>query len=92
VDAKIRLGEPGRSVFVRASWHEGIDEMLVRLLGQVAPGSVLVLEGIKEGRAERMLWSRLTAHPAVGASYDLYDCGIIIADNRRYKKNYIINF
>ena len=88
----LRLADPQQPCLVRASCHDGVEPMLSSLLHDCAPGTVVMVEGIKKGRTARRLWKTLTAFSEVGASYDLYDCGIIIADNRRYKKNYIINF
>ncbi len=90
--AALQLADPKKLCLVRASYHDGVEAMLRGLLHGCAPGTVVVVEGIKKGRAERRLWKALKQLPEVGASYDLYYCGIIIADNRRYKTNYIINF
>lgn len=81
-----------RPLLVRISWHEGVEHLATALLDAAPEGSVVVLEAIKEGRGVRSLWKVMTAHSRVGACYDLYYCGIIIVDNRRYKKKYIINF
>lgn len=91
-DVELQLADPKKPFLVRASYHDGVETMLRGLLHGCALGTVVVVEGIKKGRAERKLWKALKQLPEVGASYDLYYCGIIIADNRRYKTNYIINF
>lgn len=91
-DVELQLADPKKPFLVRASYHDGVETMLCGLLHGCALGTVVVVEGIKKGRAERKLWKALKQLPEVGASYDLYYCGIIIADNRRYKTNYIINF
>ena len=88
----LRLADPEKVCLVRADCREGAKSMLIDLLHGCAPGSVVMVEGIKKNRAARKMWKMLLSLPEVGASYDLYYCGIIIADNRRYKKNYIINF
>lgn len=88
----LRLAHPEKPCLVRASCREGVESMLRGLLHESAPGTVVMLEGIRTSRAARRMWKALLSLPQVGASYDLYYCGIIIADNRRYKKNYIINF
>ena len=91
-DVSLQLADPKKACLVRVSYHDGVETMLYSLLHGCAPGTVVVVEGIKKGKAVRRLWQALKKLPEVGASYDLYDCGIIIADNRRYKTNYIINF
>lgn len=62
------------------------------LLAAASDDSVIVVEGIKEGKKEREAWRWLTENDRASVTYDLYDCGIIITAKRRYKKNYIINF
>ena len=89
---KLRLADPKKPCLVRVACQEDKVSMLSGLLHGCASGTVVMVEGIKKDRAARRQWKAFMALPEVGASYDLYYCGIIIADNRRYKKNYIINF
>lgn len=63
-------------------------EMLTALANEHC---ILVVKNIWH-QPSRDLWASLLQHPAVTISYDLYDCGIIIFDKKRYKHNYIINF
>jgi len=51
--------------------------------------SVLVVEGINRNRD---LWQSLLKDDRIGITFDLYYCGIVFFDNRRYKHHYIINF
>ena len=62
------------------------------LLGLTHETSILVLRGIRHDSHTRQIWSALLEHPKVSISYDLFDCGIILFDKKRYKHNYIINF
>ena len=77
---------------VRASYTPGTERLLSQLMAHATEGSVVVVQGIKESREARRCWESLCEDSRVGAAYDLYYCGIIIIDNRRYKKKYIINF
>lgn len=62
------------------------------LLSLTRDASILVLRGIRHDCHTRQMWSALLEHPKVSISYDLFDCGIILFDKKRYKHNYIINF
>ena len=88
----LQFADPKKNCLVRVACQNDMVSIVSNLLHYCAPGTVVVVDGIKKNRAARRLWKTLQALPEVGASYDLYYCGIIIADNRRYKKNYIINF
>lgn len=55
-------------------------------------GTVVVVEGIKRSRRARKLWEAMANDECVGVSMDLYYCGILFFDTKRYKQNYIVNF
>lgn len=88
----LRFEDPKKTCLVRVACQQDMVPIVSGLLHDCAPGTVVVVDGIKKNRAARRAWKTFLSIPELGASYDLYYCGIIIADNRRYKKNYIINF
>lgn len=51
--------------------------------------SVVVVENIYRNSEK---WSDISECPRVWTTFDLYYCGIVLFDKRRYKKHYIINF
>jgi hypothetical protein len=51
--------------------------------------SVLVVEDIQRDKA---LWQQIASDPRTGTTFDLYYCGIVFFDTKRYKHNYKINF
>ena len=51
--------------------------------------SVLVVEHIW---SDPQQWKKITQDPRTGTTFDLYYCGIVLFDTKRYKHNYIINF
>jgi len=51
--------------------------------------TVLIVEGIDKNQG---FWDSLTGDERVRVTFDLYYCGIVLFDKRRYKQNYIINF
>ena len=63
-----------------------------RILSMLTPNSLLLLKGIHDNRSSKRVWKRLISADRAIITYDLYDAGILINDNKRYKQNYIINF
>lgn len=51
--------------------------------------SVVVVEGIWRARA---LWESIRRDERTGLTFDLYYCGIVFFDKKRYKHHYTINF
>lgn len=55
-------------------------------------GTVAMLLDIYRDKAMRRLWrDTVTRMPGV-VTFDLYYCGLVFFDRKRYKQNYIINF
>lgn len=51
--------------------------------------SVLVIEDIRHNWP---LWHEIARSPQTGTTFDLYYCGIVFFDTKRFKHNYKINF
>lgn len=62
------------------------------LLRHMSDDSVLVLEGIRQGKEARMFWKQIAGDERATITFDLYDAGIAFFDRRRAKQNYKINF
>ena len=90
-DTDIQLNDAG-PLLVKISYDEGVKKYVDVLIRHAADGTIIVLDKIKQNNVVWKYWQSLTQGKRVGAAYDLYYCGIIIFDNRRYKKKYIINF
>lgn len=58
----------------------------------ITDGSVVILLGIYRDNAMRRLWRSTVANMQDVVTFDLYYCGLIFFDRKRYKQNYIINF
>lgn len=54
--------------------------------------TVLIVEGIAKNRSSKMFWKMIVADSRTGVTFDLYDCGLVFFDKKRFKENYIINF
>ena len=90
-DVQLQM-DTDKALLARITWQKGVEPIGRSLMDHAPDGSVVVVEGIKSCRDVKRFWESMIRHPRMGASYDLYYCGIIIIDNCRYKKNYIINF
>ncbi|MCD8297512.1 MAG: hypothetical protein LUC88_08060 [Prevotella sp.] len=58
----------------------------------VRNGSVFMIEGIHESKEARALWKEILRDWQNVVTFDLYYCGLVFFDAKRYKQNYIINF
>ena len=54
--------------------------------------SLVILEHIKHNQETKMFWKSVELDPRCITTFDLYYCGIIFFDKKRYKENYIVNF
>lgn len=59
---------------------------------QLSQGTILLVEPSHRYSLKSSAWKRLVNAIPHGVCFDLYYCGIIIFDKKRYKQNYIINF
>lgn len=62
-------------------------------LSQVAKdGWVVIVEDIYGHADIRWAWNKIVRELPQTVTFDLYYCGLIFFDSKRYKQNYIINF
>jgi hypothetical protein len=54
--------------------------------------SVVIIRGIYDNRQTARFWKSIMNNQQVAVAFDLYYCGIIFFDKKRYKRNYIINY
>ena len=69
--------------------EDSSQDRLSYIFNKVSPQSVLVVTGICKARE---LWRQIVDDERTGITFDLYYCGIVMFDKKRYKRNYIINF
>lgn len=67
---------------------ESLDGLCVSMPSE----GVLVLLHIKQGTAARTLWRHVIRSKDYGVTLDLYYCGIIFFDRKKYKANYVVNY
>lgn len=54
--------------------------------------TLIVVEQIKRDKEAKRFWKSIERDPRCVTTFDLYYCGIIFFDKKRYKENYIVNF
>ena len=59
------------------------------IYNKVETDTVLIVDDI---RRDRDFWHELKADERVRVTFDLYYCGLVLFDKKRYKQNYIVNF
>jgi hypothetical protein len=54
--------------------------------------TMIIVEQIKRDKESRIFWKSIVDDPRCISTFDLYYCGIIFFDEKRYKENYVVNF
>lgn len=54
--------------------------------------TMIIVEQIKRDKESRTFWKLIVDDPRCITTFDLYYCGIIFFDKKRYKENYVVNF
>lgn len=54
--------------------------------------TMIIVEQIKRDKESRTFWKSIVEDPRCISTFDLYYCGIIFFDKKRYKENYVVNF
>ncbi len=81
------VNQPQRVELARIDIHNG--ELWNKLCELADELSVVVVEGINR---DKKRWLLMQQNPRTSVTFDLYYCGIVFFDKRRYKQHYKINF
>ena len=65
---------------------------ILEVMDRADDSTVLIVEGIHSNNMSMQIWKKILADERARVCYDLYLCGIVMFDKRRYKIDYIINF
>ena len=84
-------GLSGRFI-VRLVPCDGLCSLLSTVCGAAVTGSAIMLDGIYSDASARREWCRIVRDEPGVVTFDLYYCGLVFFDEKRYKQNYIINF
>lgn len=90
-----RLPAEYRADFVLVNKQFGIhdvDMMFDLLRNHLHDHSILLLEKIHSDPEMRKLWGRFRSLPEVRTTVDLYELGLVIFDDKRYKQHFIVSF
>lgn len=80
---KVEMGEGAKLWIVKANEVKTL---------RLSDGDMIVIEGIKKSSEARKSWKEIKRSKAATVTFDLYYVGIVIADSKRYKKDYKINY
>lgn len=83
-----RLGAPGM-VLIRS--RTGCREFYRAVMEHADGQTLLVVEGIHARGEAKALWKKIWREDHV-VMFDLYYCGVVFFDKKRYKQKYIVNF
>ena len=87
-----RAKNNGECIFAVLSTQEGLSETFYKVADAANNGSVALIMGIHGNKAARMLWREVVSGVKNVVTFDLYYCGLVFFDDKRFKQNYIINF
>ena len=82
----------GGAVMAVIAPGQGFADAYGSVAKMAADGSAVILVGIHGDKAMRRLWREVVARQEGVVTFDLYYCGLVCFDAKRYKQNYIINF
>lgn len=83
----------GRKVdFLHIGFTPHYREVFEEAFPLLHPGSCVVVGGIYASPEKRSWWKELQADERVRITFDLYDIGILLFEEKRFKQNYIVNF
>ena len=83
-EGTLELGRMSLSGDYRALYEEAVKHVDER--------SVLIVERIKRDKETKAFWEAVKLDERTGVTFDLYYCGIVFFNKKRYKQNYVVNF
>ena len=78
--------------FLRLEIKGNYRMMFEKSVSKTDDKSLFVIEGINKGTETKAFWSEIVSSEQYPTTFDLYYCGIIFFDKKRYKENYMVNF
>ncbi len=82
----------GGRFIVRLVPGNGFDDLFASVCSAARAGSAVVVHGIHTDSDTNRKWRRIVREEPGVVTFDLYYCGLVFFDEKRYKQNYIINF
>jgi hypothetical protein len=75
-------------ISIKGNYRELYDTVMTK----VNAHSMLIIEDIMHDAETKKFWKEVLADERTGVTFDLYSCGIVFFDKRKYKQNYAANF
>ncbi len=86
-----QMGEGSFSLAIVAHGQD-MEQQVLALISRATDASLLIVEGIHRNAESRRSWARILQDKRVRVSFDLYYCGLLFFDKKKYKQHYKINF
>lgn len=77
---------------MRLSVEGNYRQVFEKAVSLATASTMIIVEQIKRDRESRTFWKSIVDDPRCISTFDLYYCGIIFFDKKRYKENYVVNF
>lgn len=74
------------------STASGYQTIFESALQYVDEKTIIIVEGIYEDATRNAFWQQIVRDSRCITTFDLYECGVVFFDSKRYKENYIVNF
>lgn len=78
--------------FVHIGFTLHFKEAFEEIYPYLHSGSCMLVSFLYESEEKQKWWNELLADERVRIAFDLYDIGIILFEEKRFKQNYIVNF
>lgn len=86
------LDNVGKTDFVIISLEGNWRDFFIEARKRAGDKTLFVVRGINDNGAARRCWRDIVDDVGNIVTFDLYHCGIVFFDKKRYKQNYIVNF
>lgn len=77
---------------MRLSFEGDYRQVFEKAVSLANASTMIIVEQIKRDKESRTFWKSIVDDPRCISTFDLYYCGIIFFDKKRYKENYVVNF
>lgn len=87
-----RAGDFSSVRLMRLSVEGDYRQVFEKAVSLANASTMIIVEQIKRDKESRTFWKSIEDDPRCITTFDLYYCGIIFFDKKRYKENYVVNF
>ena len=87
-----RAGDFSSVRLMRLSVEGDYRQVFEKAVSLANASTMIIVEQIKRDKESRTFWKSIVDDPRCITTFDLYYCGIIFFDKKRYKENYVVNF